>query len=630
MIEPESRVEVDVLPDVSGIDRTFHYAVPAALVPGLRVGSIVRVALHGRRVRGFVVALGTPAPPGVVPREIAQVVSLGPPAAMVELCKWAAWRYAGRLRAFLTAASPPTVVRRLPEPASSLAEPAEGRRSTRAGGAAVALVPEWLGGAVREAVEARDAVLRLPPAQMRLPVVLAALEAARGRTGDAMILVESHADARTLARRLEALGFGVCQYPDQWAEAALGGRVVIGTRSVALAPGKPSVILVLDAHSEAYRSSRAPTFDARVLVAERARAEGSSVVFVSPCPSLELLDGRALVTIERSAERHGWPLATVLDVREEDPRDGGYPSRLVALVREALQSDGELRNPVVLVLNRKGRARLLSCSLCRSVQRCPSCGAALVQQQRPPKDEIGLLSCPSCGLDSPALCPSCGSARLRILRPGVGLAREQLQALLGVEVAEMGSPGSEVPKAPVVIGTESVLHGALRTGMVGFLDFDRELLAPRFRAAEQALVLLARAARLLGGREALGGRSGRGRLVVRTSMPEHHVVRSAQAGTPELVAAVERDRRQLLRLPPFSALCEVTGAGAAALVERLEHLERLEGVGGVEVAPAQEDRYLVRAASSAALADSFARLIAGEQGGWAAFDARVEIDPVAL
>ncbi len=628
MTEPESRVEVDVLPDVSGIDRTFHYAVPVALVPGLRVGSIVRVALHGRRVRGFVLALGTPAPPGVVPQEIAQVVSLGPPAAMVELCKWAAWRYAGRLRAFLTAASPPTVVRRLPEHVTRLPEHvtrppehAEGRRSSPAGGSPVAAVPDWLGDAVREAVEARDAVLRLPPAHTRLPVVLAALQAASGRPGDAMILVESHADARTLARRLEALGFGVCQYPDQWAEAALGGRVVIGTRSVALAPGKPSVILVLDAHSEAYRSSRAPTFDARVLVAERARAEGSSVVFVSPCPSLELLDGRALVTIERSAERHGWPLATVLDVREEDPREGGYPSHLVSLVREAIQGGGELRNPVVLVLNRKGRARLLSCSRCRSVQRCPSCGAALVQQQRPPKDEIGLLSCPSCGLDSPALCPSCGSARLRILRPGVGLAREQLQALLGVEVAEMGSPGSEVPKAPVVIGTEAVLHAALRTRMVGFLDFDRELLAPRFRAAEQALVLLARAARLLGGHEALGGRSGRGRLVVRTSMPEHHVVRSAQAGTPELVAAVERDRRQLLRLPPFTALGEVTGAGAADLVERLE---------GVEVAPAQKDRYLVRAESSTALAESFARLVAGEQGGWAAIDARIEIDPVEL
>ena len=33
---------------------------------------------------------------------------------------------------------------------------------------------------------------------------------------------------------------------------------------------------------------------------------------------------------------------------------------------------------------------------------------------------------------------------------------------------------------------------------VAFLDFDQELLAPRYRAAEQALALLARAARLVG------------------------------------------------------------------------------------------------------------------------------------
>ena len=104
-------------------------------------------------------------------------------------------------------------------------------------------------------------------------------------------------------------------------------------------------------------------------------------------------------------------------------------------------------------------------------------------------------------------------------------------------------------------------------------------------------------------------------------MPDHHVVRSAQAGSPDLVAAAELERRRLLRLPPVTALGEVTGAGAAALVERLE---------GVEVAPVQNERYLVRAESSTALADAFARLVAGEQGGWAAIDARIEIDPLAL
>jgi primosomal protein N' (replication factor Y) len=391
--------------------------------------------------------------------------------------------------------------------------------------------------------------------------------------------------------------------------------VVIGTRNVAVAPSTCSVIVVLDAHSESYRSERAPTFDARVVAAERGRRHGVPVLFVSPCPSVELLAGRALVTIERSAERHGWPSVVVLDAREEDPREGGYPSRLVSLVRQAVSSGAAADRPVVLVLNRKGRARLLACALCRSIQRCGECGSALVQPVRPPRGTIGTLSCPSCGAESPALCTGCGSARLRILRAGVSLAREQLATLFGVEVAEMGAPGSPPPRAPVVIGTEAVLHAVRAARMVAFLDLDHELLSPRFRAGEQAFVLLARAARLA------GGRPGDGRLVLRTSMPDHEAVRAVQAGAPQLVAEAEAERRRLLRLPPVTALAEVSGRDAAGVVGRLVD---------VEVSPRGGGSYLVRAPSAAALADAFARLVDAEPAGWAGIDARVEIDPLGV
>ncbi|HXY42610.1 MAG TPA: hypothetical protein VEH29_00325 [Acidimicrobiales bacterium] len=609
---PELPNAVEVLPDVSGIDRSFHYLVPASLASEVGVGTIVRVMLHGRRVRGYVVAVGTPVPAGVAPQEIIQVVSLGPPADVVELCRWASWRYAGRLRPFLQAAAPPAVVRSLPPACAGAAGATGGAvRSPSAAGSAAAA---WLAPAVAKALAAGDAVLRLPPAVERLPVVLEILQATRHRPGDPLILVESHADAGTLARRLAHSGWEVAPYPEQWATAAAGGGVVIGTRNVSLAPGARSVIVVLDAHSESYRSERVPTFDARTLAAERARREGAPVVFVSPCPSLELLDGRALVTIERSTERSGWPAVTVLDAREEDPREGGYPSRLVSLLRAEVSAGATPDRPVVLVLNRKGRARLLSCAACRTIGRCERCGAALVQLVRSPPGTMGTLTCPSCGAESAALCSACGSARLRILRPGVSLAREQLATLLGVEVAEIGAGGSP-PRAPVVVGTEAVLHGVRSAAMVGFLDLDHELLAPRFRAAEQTLVLLARAGRLAGGRQ------GGGRVVIRTSMPDHEVVRAAQAGTPELVAEAEAGRRLLLRLPPTTALAAVGGAGAAGVVGRLE---------GVEVSPRPNGGYLVRAESSAALADAFAHLVARAPGGWAGVDARVEIDPLGV
>ena len=97
---------VRVLPDVSGLDKTFDYLVPPELADRVRVGTIVRVPLHGRRVGGWVVGLGTDAAEGVSLKPIAKVTGWGPPPDLVDLAAWAAWRWAGPERSFLATASP--------------------------------------------------------------------------------------------------------------------------------------------------------------------------------------------------------------------------------------------------------------------------------------------------------------------------------------------------------------------------------------------------------------------------------------------------------------------------------------------------------------------------------------------
>ncbi|MHB1987520.1 MAG: primosomal protein N' family DNA-binding protein [Acidimicrobiales bacterium] len=595
---------VEVLPDVTGLDRTFHYSSPEPVT----AGTIVRVRLQGRRVRGYVVGVDTPVPPGVELQPLLEVVSLGPPPEVVDLCRWASWRWSGRLRTLLLAASPGRVVREgRQEPSSTPARPVA--RAAETGP---------LGEAVRTALQARDAILRLPPAAERLPLVEAFLAEMPDRARGALVLVESHDDAGRLSARLSRSGWTVASYPEDWAAAAAGSsEVVIGTRNAALAPLTPALTVVLDAHSESYRSERVPTFDARAITAERARRTGSRVVFVTPCPSVELLEapGRRLVTVPRAVERAGWGTIGVLDSRTEDPAEGGYPSLAVAWIREAVAAGaGGRRRPVVCILNRVGRARLLTCGSCKAVQRCARCGAAQVQLTAPRKGEIGLLSCPRCRQEQQAICQACGSAALRVVRSGVTRARDQLEAVTGLEVGQVSGPRSPVPATPVIIGTQAVLHRLRGAALVVWLDFDQELLVPRFRGAEQALALLARSVRLVGARP-----PSLGRVVVRTSMPGHEVVQAAQLGDPDLVATAEKGRRELLLLPPFSAMARIDGAASEEIVARLPaqfETTRLEG------------GFLVRAPSSVALADALAELVAGEAGGWAALGARVEVDPV--
>jgi len=573
----------------------------------VRIGTIVRVPLRSGRARGWVVDLDPPAGEDVALREVLEVVSLGPPPAVVELARFAAWRYAGRLRPLLVAASPERVVRALPaqasaRPSSSSAPEAE------------------LADAFARALRAGRAVLRLPPAAPRVGLVTAAHAAWRER-GDLVVLCPERRDVAALGQALRRRGIEVAALPEDWALAAAGGRVVVGTRQAVLAPvERLGGILVLDAHAQAYAEQRAPTWNATVLAARRAEAAGAGLLLVSPTPPLEQLAEHPLVTVSRRAERAGWPPVEVLDRRQDDPRSGLYAPRLASIVRFARRAEPAL--PVVCVLNRTGRARLLACAACGALATCEACSGALEEARARPAPLEAALSCPRCGRARPAVCAACGAGRLRTLRQGVARAAEELAALVGepaVEVSSAAQPLERAAPAGLLVGTEAVLHRVRAASLVVYLDFDQELLAPRLRASEQALALLALGARLVGARRApaAGGRAP-GRLVVQTRLAAHEVVRAAVHADPGLLAGPELARRELLELPPARALAVVGGEGAS------EVLPRLSADGDVEVAPLAGGRHLVRARDARRLADALAA------AGLPAPKVRVEVDPVRI
>ena len=107
-------------------------------------------------------------------------------------------------------------------------------------------------------------------------------------------------------------------------------------------------------------------------------------------------------------------------------------------------------------------------------------------------------------------------------------------------------------------------------------DFDRELLSPRYRAAEQAMALLARAARLVGPR-----RRG-GRLLIQTFTPRHEVIQAALLADPGRLIESERTRRRMLRLPPFGAYAEISGVGSDEFIGSLPPDDEVMIVGDAE------------------------------------------------
>lgn len=572
---------VRVLPDVAAIDKTFDYLVPDALRDQVRVGDVVRVELHGRRVGGWIVEVGVVPPAGVALRPLAKRSGLGPAAELIDLAHWAAWRWAGRPAAFLKTASPDRVVGQLPPTPRPVA---------------VAPPDHAL---LAAAVAGPRSVLRLPPATNLVHVALAA--AALGNT---LVLCPTVAMATTIGTRLRRAGVTVASHPRDWALGAAGATVV-GTRAAAWASvADLAAVVVLDEHDEAHQQEQTPTWHARDVAIERARRAGVPCVLTSPCPSLEALAWGDLHAADRARDRAGWPPVEVVDRRDEDPRRAGLFSD--ALVR-LLRSDRR----VLCVLNRTGRAKLLACRACGELARCARCEAAVQQ----PESE---LCCPRCAALRPPVCLACGASRFKNARAGVTRVCEELEALVGEPVTELTAATDPAgPLSRVVVGTEAVLQRIDRADAVAFLDLDQELLAPRYRAVEQALALVARAARVVAASGPASGRAA-GHLLLQTRSPDHEVVQAAVRADVTAVAAAERARRELLRFPPCSALAEVSGAAAPAFVAALGQ------PAGVEVAEVTPGRWLVRASDHVTLCDALAE-VRRPSGRL-----RVEVDPLRV
>ena len=451
---------------------------------------------------------------------LAKVTGLGAAPRPRRPRRWAAWRWAGR-----AVSLPP---HRLAAAGGDRRSPTGARRPAHPGRPTTGGRPGR--GGLRPGPE--PSVCGWPPAADRFPLVLAA-------AGGATRWCSCRRWTRPGTSGCACAGPGVpvAVMPDEWAQAR-GGCTVVGRPERGLgAGGRPGRGAgPRRARRGATSRSRRPAWHARDVVVERARRAGCALR-----PGLAVPDARGAglrgrcCAPSRSVEREGWPIVDVIDRRHDEP--GPDRPLLRAAGRRSLRGEGT----VVCVLNRKGRARLLACAACGEMARCERCGSALVAARAGDADLRALRPA-----RRPTVCAACGGTRLKLLRVGVTRAAEELEALARTPVVEVTGelaaprcprPGST--SAPRPCSTRSP-----RADVVAFLDLDQELLAPRYRAAEQALGLLARAARLLGGR-----RRRDGRLVLQTRLPDHEVVQAALHADPARVSDAERRAAPGPRLP---------------------------------------------------------------------------------
>ena len=336
--------------------------------------------------------------------------------------------------------------------------------------------------------------------------------------------------------------------------------VLLGTRSATFVPAKQLGLLILDEeHDASFKQQEGFRFSARDVAIVRGRLINRPVLLGSATPSLETYHNMERGRYHRLNLSTRTGSARLPSLELVDLRglwlDEGLSPRLIEAMRQTLQRQEQ----ILLFVNRRGYAPVLSCHRCGWLAHCPDCDSRQVSHRQELK-----LKCHHCGREEslPTLCPACGGSDLLALGLGterVELALERLFPEVPVDRFDRDTTRSRGALAQrlervlegrtrILIGTQMLAkgHDFPEVTLVGILDVDGGLFASDFRAGERLSQLVLQVA----GR---AGRAGRpGRVLLQTRHPGHPLLQGLVAGDYDRVLQTLLQERLQLGLPPHN------------------------------------------------------------------------------
>lgn len=350
---------------------------------------------------------------------------------------------------------------------------------------------------------------------------------------------------------------------DAWVQAREGlASIIIGTRSAIFTPlCKPGIIILDEEHDNSFKQQDGFRYSARDLAAVRAHRLGIPLLLGSATPSLETLNNARQGRYQhlRLTGRAGNatpPSIRLLDIRSQELIEGFAAETIQAIAREV-----QLRNQVLVFINRRGYAPTLQCHDCGWLAKCNHCDARMTVHQSPRH-----LHCHHCGHQRPIprSCPECRSSQVQALGQGTERSEEALQQhfpatkILRVDRDSTRNKNAmnklldqvHTGEPCILVGTQMLAkgHHFADVTLVVIIDADAGLFSTDFRGPERMGQLLIQVA----------GRAGRadkpGVVILQSHHTEHPLVQTLMLKGYHALADLLLKERHMTGMPPFRHL----------------------------------------------------------------------------
>lgn len=346
--------------------------------------------------------------------------------------------------------------------------------------------------------------------------------------------------------------------------------VVVGPRSALFSPLKDLGLIVVDeAHENAYKQEQQPYYHALRVAAKLAQLSKAPLVLGSATPTISeyfMATTKAIPVLRMTnsavAPTSSAAIVEVVDIknRAHFTRAAHLSNQLLAAIAAALEQNEQ----TLLFLNRRGSARVVLCQVCGWQSQCPRCDLALTYH-----GDDHSMRCHTCGhrAQTPSACPICGSTDIIFKGIGTKAVADEIQRLFPkarVKRFDTDNPKAEqferlydqvkAGQIDILVGTQTIAKGLdlPRLKVVGVICADSSLYMPDYTAGERTFQLLSQVI----GRVGRGHRDGV--AIVQTYAPDSPVIRTALARDWQTFYETELAERQTYLFPPFCHLLKLT------------------------------------------------------------------------
>lgn len=284
-------------------------------------------------------------------------------------------------------------------------------------------------------------------------------------------------------------------------------KIFIGTRAILFLPYRnPGLIFVIGEHKVSYKEEYSLFFNFKDIAVALTKFYNLKVALIDVAPSFESYYN--VLTKKYSYLRNINNLNNnflLIDIRKLS-----YKKKMHLYFSDILLENIEKslndKKKVILIQNRKGFASFIQCYVCGFVEKCKNCDLTLVYHK-----DINKLVCHICGhkQDINDICPICFNKALVIKGIGTERIEEDISILFPEKkILRIDSETISLVKDKkdiidkieendydIIIATQvfvSFLNEFIdhNVGLIAFVDFDKFLNVPDFRAYEKAFQLL--------------------------------------------------------------------------------------------------------------------------------------------